>query len=122
MQDSLGNKIWMMPDGKTPVDFTRTTDDARYVDNSPENIEMKRKLVSNFSKQISQSQELVKNRTTGENKNERVPYLQIGADQIGKAATKFMLKNGIKEEAMGQILGNIFDEAVSDLKTKELKK
>lgn len=121
MQDSLGNKIWMMPDGKTPVDFTRTTDDARYVDNSPENIEMKRKLVSNFSKQISQSQELVKNRTTGENKNERVPYLQIGADQIGKAATKFMLKNGIKEEAMGQILGNIFDEAVSDLKNKRVK-
>lgn len=121
MKDSLGNMIWMMPDGKTPVDFTRTTDDARYVEDSPENIEMKRKLVSNFSKQISQNQELVKNRTSGENKNERVPYLQIGADQIGKAATKFMLKNGIKEEAMGQILGNIFDEAVYDLKNNRVK-
>ena len=32
-----------------------------------------------------------------------------------------MLKNGIKEEAMGQILGNIFDEAVSDLKNKRVK-
>lgn len=121
MKDSLGNMIWMMPDGKTPVDFTRTTEDARYVEDSPENKKMRIEMTSRFSTQITQSQDLLKNRTSGENKNERNPYLQIGADKIGKAATKFMLDNGIKEEAMGQILDNVYNEAVSDLKDGRVK-
>ena len=118
---TTGNMMYVKEDGVTPVDFTRTTEDARYVPATKENDQMRVEQTDRLSKMVTEFNNLENNQTDGETKNERRAYLQIAPTIIGKSAVDFMIKNQISESAMGEILNNVMTEAVNDLKSNKIK-
>lgn len=113
--------VWVMPDGKTPVDYNLSTTDARYAKGTPENATYMRGLSDQFTKSVKEFEELDANRTSGENINERTKLVQIGPSAFGDAAAKYMIDNGVTEQAMTGIVANVYDEMVADLKNKKVK-
>ena len=113
--------VWVMPDGKTPVDYNLSTTDARYAKGTPENATYMRGLSDQFTKSVKEFEELDANRTSGENINERTKLVQIGPSAFGDAAAKYMIDNGVTEQAMTGIVANVYDEMVVDLKNKKVK-
>ena len=112
---------WVMPDGKTPVDYKLTTTDPRYASGTPENDSYLKDLSDQFTKSVKEFEELDANRTSGENKNERKKLIQIGPSAFGDAATEYMINNGVSEQAMTGILANVYDEMVADVKSEKVK-
>ena len=113
--------VWVMPDGKTPVDYNLSTTDARYAKGTPENATYMRGLSDQFTKSVKEFEELDANRTSGENINERTKLVQIGPSAFGDAAAKYMIDNGVTEQAMTGIVANVYDEMVADLKNNKVK-
>lgn len=118
---TTGNMMYVKEDGVTPVDFTRTTEDARYVPATKENDQMRLEQTDRLSKMVTEFNNLENNQTDGKTKNERRAYLQITPTTIGKSAVDFMINNQISESAMGEILNNVMTEAVNDLKSGKIK-
>jgi len=122
MKDPVtGNMMYVKEDGVTPVDFTRTTEDPRYVPTTKENDQMRVEQTKRLSEMVTEFNNLENNQTDGKTKNERRAYLQIAPNVIGKSAVNFMIKNQISESAMGEILNNVMTEAVNDLKSGDIK-
>ena len=118
---TTGSIRLMMPDGVTPVNFQTSTTDARYAQGSVENDAYNTRLSRSFATRVTEFQELDKNRTTGETKAERTPYLQITPSSFADAGVSYMLANGVKEQAMTGIMSNIYNEMVTDAKDGKLK-
>ena len=112
---TTGGVQWMREGGVTPIDYNRTTTDARFAPNTPENAKMVTETTAYFSKVIEELQDLPQNRTEGKNGGKGNAKLPFSPSTIGASMSKYMIANKISQEEMTLMINNIYSEAVSDI-------
>jgi len=101
-------------DGNEQMNMQEVTKDARMAKGTKENREYSTSVRKGFSDLVGELDSL--NSSEGEGNKKGTPILKIAAKNTADAAYVFMQKNGVGEEAMSDIIEQVYKEALVDQK------
>ena len=100
--------------GDKQMNMQEVTEDARMAKGTKENREYSTSVRKGFSDLVGELDSL--NLSEGEGNKKGTPILKIAAKNTADAAYVFMQKNGVREEAMSDIIEQVYKEALVDQK------